>query len=470
MPDLNYILLFLACVSPVIVLVKTARSSTRNRGWWLAAIAVLIVTALAYLILPRYAGFIGGGAWLVLLLFPMMGLQRTAEAVTTERYSIARKILGLVTLVHPSRALAEERELLRALELAQRGEVATADEILQRLSRQNTAIGRRAAAHRFFIRRDWEGLLDWCRQNIPRVGLGDDATLLPLYYRSLGELHLHDELVRQFAGRVPSLLASPVHQSTFVLSLLTVLAFCGRSAAVEKILQTRLRRLPNHAKHFWRATSAAAAPLLSLPTESTVDRFAHAVTRRGGSILPRQTFRITPAVTAVIAINVAFFIVEVWLGGSMNPFVLHRLGALEPTAVLVAGQYWRLVAAIFLHFGALHLIVNLYALYILGPALETTLGTLRFALCYFLSGIGSSLGVVALWRLGFTQTDSLVGASGAVMGIVGTWAGFLALHRHVPDARRRLYNIIFIVVIQTTFDLYFPQVSLSAHICGLTSG
>ena len=138
--------------------------------------------------------------------------------------------------------------------------------------------------------------------------------------------------------------------------------------------------------------------------------------------------------------------------------------------VLAAGEYWRLIAATFLHYGMAHLLVNIYALYILGPPLEATLGTLRFTLCYFLSALGSSLGVVALCRFGLMETGSLVGASGAVMGIVGAWAGFLAMHRHVPMARRRLLNVALIVVVQTLFDLYFPQVSLSAHICGLTSG
>lgn len=154
----------------------------------------------------------------------------------------------------------------------------------------------------------------------------------------------------------------------------------------------------------------------------------------------------------------------------MNPFVLHRLGALEPTVVLGAGQYWRLLTAIFLHYGPLHLFVNVYALYVLGPALETSFGTLRFTICYFLSGLGSSAGVVALSRFGLTQTESLVGASGAVMGVVGAWAAFLALHRHVPMARRRFINIALIILIQTAFDFSTPQISLAAHLCGLTSG
>jgi membrane associated rhomboid family serine protease len=56
------------------------------------------------------------------------------------------------------------------------------------------------------------------------------------------------------------------------------------------------------------------------------------------------------------------------------------------------------------------------------------------------------------------------------MGIVGAWAGFLLRHHEVPAARRRLKSIGLIVVLQTMFDLYTPQVSMAAHLCGLATG
>jgi membrane associated rhomboid family serine protease len=149
---------------------------------------------------------------------------------------------------------------------------------------------------------------------------------------------------------------------------------------------------------------------------------------------------------------------------------LRRLGALEPSAVLAQGEYWRLLTALFLHYGALHLLVNLYALHVLGPPLEASLGPLRFAVCYLVAGIGSSAGVVALWHLGWTQSNLLVGASGAVMGIVGAWAGLLMRHHHLPMARRRLIIIGLIVLMQTAIDFYMPQISVAAHLCGLVTG
>ena len=56
------------------------------------------------------------------------------------------------------------------------------------------------------------------------------------------------------------------------------------------------------------------------------------------------------------------------------------------------------------------------------------------------------------------------------MGIVGALAGFLMRHRHAPHARQRLANIVMIVAIQIVFDLSTPQISMSAHLCGLVAG
>ena len=180
--------------------------------------------------------------------------------------------------------------------------------------------------------------------------------------------------------------------------------------------------------------------------------------------------RKAPAVISLIILNVAVFLFELSHQNWTEPEVLHRLGALEPYAVVVNGEYWRLFTALFLHYDIVHLLFNLFALYVLGVPLERTVGTVRFCACYLISGIGSSAGVVALTVIGIVHAAQLVGASGCVMGIVGAWAGFLLRHRHAPNAKRRLGNILLIVVIQVVFDLSTPQVSMSAHLCGLFTG
>ena len=184
----------------------------------------------------------------------------------------------------------------------------------------------------------------------------------------------------------------------------------------------------------------------------------------------RPHFRHAPAVFTLILLNVAAFLFEISIGDWNDPEVLHRIGALEPYAVVVQGQYWRLFTALFLHGGFAHLLFNVFALYVLGPPLERSIGAVRFTLCYLISGLASSAGVVLLTVIGLVQVSQLVGASGCIMGIVGAWAGFLLRHRHAPHAKQRLTNIFMIIVIQTAFDLSTPQVSMAAHFCGLVAG
>jgi membrane associated rhomboid family serine protease len=175
-------------------------------------------------------------------------------------------------------------------------------------------------------------------------------------------------------------------------------------------------------------------------------------------------------VLTLIIINIAVFILELLAGGSTNELTLHRLGELDTSSVIYRHEYWRLFAALFLHYGPIHIFFNLFALLLLGPPLERQIGGLLFFVCYAVSGLGSSIAVVLLTRLRLLDPVQLVGASGCIMGVVGTWAGFLLRHRHLLLARQRLRNIFVIVLLQLAFDVVTPRVSMSAHLGGLFTG
>ncbi|HEY8788770.1 MAG TPA: rhomboid family intramembrane serine protease [Actinopolymorphaceae bacterium] len=82
---------------------------------------------------------------------------------------------------------------------------------------------------------------------------------------------------------------------------------------------------------------------------------------------------------------------------------------------VASGEYWRLLTAAFLHAGLLHIAVNMFSLYQIGPALERQLGRSRFVAVYLISALGSSVAVYF-----FSPSNQLVvGASGAVFGIFG---------------------------------------------------
>lgn len=191
--------------------------------------------------------------------------------------------------------------------------------------------------------------------------------------------------------------------------------------------------------------------------------------REAARRLPGQ-LRNAPAVLIFIVLNAVAFLFEISAGDWNDPEVLHRIGALDPDSVVVQHEYWRLFTALFLHGGFVHLLFNVFALYVLGPPLERSIGTVRFVACYLVSGLASGAGVLVLIFIGLMQPVQLIGASGSIMGIVGAWAGFLLRHRYAPHAKQSLANVAMIVVIQIVFDLSTPQVSMAAHLCGLIAG
>ncbi len=177
-------------------------------------------------------------------------------------------------------------------------------------------------------------------------------------------------------------------------------------------------------------------------------------TRFGG-----QQRSATPVITyALIAINVAAFVVE------MASRDLETRLTLWPLAV-ADGQFYRLVTSAFLHYGATHLLFNMWALYIVGPPLEMCLGRMRFGALYALSGLGGSVLVYLLSPL----NTATAGASGAIFGLFG--ATFVVGKRLALDVRW----VVAIIALNLVFTFVVPAVSAQriswqGHLGGLATG
>ncbi len=182
---------------------------------------------------------------------------------------------------------------------------------------------------------------------------------------------------------------------------------------------------------------------------------------------PFAVRRFWPVVTYVIlALNFLIFLLMTLAGGSKNVDILLDFGAAYGP-FLRHGEYWRLVMPMFLHIGWLHLLVNSYALYVLGPILERVYGAGRFALLYVLMGMGGAL-------LSMTRSPSVsAGASGAIMGIAGAMlvSGFVHREMYTPRWRRALWTVIVpFVVITLAMGYRIPNIDNWGHIGGLASG
>lgn len=161
----------------------------------------------------------------------------------------------------------------------------------------------------------------------------------------------------------------------------------------------------------------------------------------------------TPVVTyALIAVNVLVFIVQMAAGN------LEKQLSLWPPAV-ADGQLYRLVTSAFLHYGATHLLLNMWALYVVGPPLESWLGRLRFGALYALSGLGGSVLVYLL-----TTNSATAGASGAIFGLFG--ATFVVGKRLALDVRW----VVAVIAINLVFTFVAPAISWQGHLGGLVTG
>jgi membrane associated rhomboid family serine protease len=125
------------------------------------------------------------------------------------------------------------------------------------------------------------------------------------------------------------------------------------------------------------------------------------------------------------------------------------------------GEWYRIVTGCFLHAGPLHLLFNMFALYILGTFLEPSLGAGRFTALYVASMLAGSLGVVAL------EPDTrAVGASGAVFGL---FAGAFVIARG-RGLEQIASQLGFLIVINLVFTFSIPGISIGAHVFGAAAG
>ena len=156
-----------------------------------------------------------------------------------------------------------------------------------------------------------------------------------------------------------------------------------------------------------------------------------------------------------------------------NSSTLWRIGALWMPSVIDEREWWRLATAMFLHFGYLHLAFNGLALWLLGTAAEARFGSIRTLTVYALGGLISMAVLVGVMWLGLVPNGLCVGASGAIMALIGAEGGrrlVLWLRERDPVDRQMLILLAIIVAFQSSLDLVIPAVSFTGHLSGVIAG
>jgi len=182
----------------------------------------------------------------------------------------------------------------------------------------------------------------------------------------------------------------------------------------------------------------------------------------------------------LIAICVGVYVIGVAMSGAGSVIagatekVMIKLGAEQPF-LIASGQYWRLFTSIFLHFGILHLALNMYALFIIGNVVESELGRIRYLALFLVTGWFSS--AIAYWLTpplvavqgGLTLQIS-AGASGAIFGLFGVFLAYNYRRRHLAFYANRTRQMLMLIVLNIVFTFAIPGISWQAHVGGLVAG
>ncbi len=169
----------------------------------------------------------------------------------------------------------------------------------------------------------------------------------------------------------------------------------------------------------------------------------------------------------LIAANALFFLYLEIAGSSEDVAFMLDHGAMFVPAVMVGGEYYRLLTSMFMHFGINHIINNMIVLFVLGDHLERALGHVRYLIFYLLSGLAAN--VVSMLAEGADSRIVSAGASGAVFGVAGglLYAVFINQGR-LGDLTMKQ------IAVMAALSLYlgFQDIGVDnvAHVSGLIAG
>jgi len=508
MLNLNTMLIWIVLLNCGVALVQGMRSREFVREWLAVMVLVPAAMGVTYLFAPARAGYLGGALWAVFILIPLLGASRNLRLSMQGRYARCARLAAVLRLFHPSRDWWEMPLVFRAQHCAQQGQYDEAAQLLEGIRNLNTPMGRMAMIYLFRMRSQWPEALAWMREQLGAAVIFSDISLLLFYLRALGE-----------TGDLPALLAAFQRGQQEIANggagamqqaALFLFAFGGCRPGVEMVFAGALASASPDMRDFWLATvamvngqpaareqfirlldspdaqvRAAAEYRLAHPLADPADALGAeelaVIARLQQELTLEERYRPQAqqmarayATYVLLAVNTAVFLVAVLLnartgGHETFEMTLYHLGAMVSFAYL-GEDWWRPLTAMFLHANGLHLVMNMLALLIFGRLVESRLGLARFLGTYFIAGIGSMLIAVAFLP---NPHEILIGASGALMGLVGAY-GALALAGWLRDrakiALNQLSMIAIIIALQTIFDHITPQVSGAAHLSGAAIG
>jgi rhomboid protease GluP len=509
--DLNTILTGTVAASCGLLLLRMGFAGpSRPWGWLSVTAGLLALLGLLWWSIPDQAGFIAGPLWMLLILCPILLSRSLTLAVMHRQWNRATLIAKVLAVLHPMDGLQLQPMMTRVLSMIDQGRDDEVIDELAHMRQKDTPMAWTVNVLQAKARQAWPEILGWVEKRGDQERLMTHPPVVAAVLRALGEQGRQSEMVEHFRkfGETEALHKNVLAQSWMILQLG---AFLGRRDIVEDMFDGPLGAVKQNSSEFWRGTTAQlagqpdtardhlqsarltaqhsqlreidqrlqqplpalAAQILAPEQQSWLDNLAErshheqqfASLTSGGS-------RATPGTWMLCAILSVVFVIEMQ-GGANDVENLADLGALIVPVELTPGEWWRRISAGFLHFGALHLTMNLAALMLLGRWLERALGTGSMVACYLLSTL-ASIGLFPYFtNATIEQPQIVVGASGGVMGLLGALLGVALVGRAQKKSKlvaTQLNVLLLLVALQLAFDNQTPMVSSLAHTLGLVAG
>ncbi|WP_210470849.1 rhomboid family intramembrane serine protease [Sporosarcina sp. 6E9] len=173
-----------------------------------------------------------------------------------------------------------------------------------------------------------------------------------------------------------------------------------------------------------------------------------------------EYIRFYPMVTIFLFINIVVFLITLLPG--IGYIVLDS--GMGINYLIADGEWWRFITPMFLHGGFMHILFNMFCLFVFGPELEKLTGKMRFTTLFMLTGIFANVATYFFQDLSYAH----LGASGAIFGMFGAFGALVYYTKHaMPQLRQIILPIIVISVIMTFVG---PNINVTAHITGLVVG
>ncbi|WP_248924896.1 rhomboid family intramembrane serine protease [Paenibacillus hamazuiensis] len=178
----------------------------------------------------------------------------------------------------------------------------------------------------------------------------------------------------------------------------------------------------------------------------------------------KQYLRLYPITVLILCINIGLFIAMALQGGSQNQATLLKFGAMVNEAPYIS-DYWRYIAACFLHIGFDHLLFNCFSIFVFAPPLERLLGKTQYLVFYLGCGFAGNAASALL----SSDVHMSAGASGAIYGIYAAFIYLGVFRRHLLDeaSRKTIYTVVGLGVV---YSLVMPQINFIGHLGGFAAG